>query len=267
MPRTERSLRITDLYRNRLELVHQHTVARTAASFGPAALDGDAWVETAAARVGQAQTQAVRATAGYLAAFLTAETGRRQTIAVDTRIYVGRSRDGRALTDSLRSPIIGTRAALTDGRPLSQALQVGVNRIVLNVGLDIDQAARHTLSDAIQTDERFDGWSRALAGTCGACAAKAAGVEHGLRFQVHPGCKCVQEPVVAGVPNLFPRPTGPEFFAGLTLGEQDEMLGPEKADLVRTGAVALGALVATSAMATEPDFITERPLEDVQPTA
>jgi hypothetical protein len=268
MARSPRSLQLTDLYRNRLELLHAHTVDQAVRSFGVAALDGDAWVQATAARVGAAQTQAVRATLGYLTAFLFAETGRRATgPSVGVRSYAGVSRDGRALTASLKSPVIGTKAALKDGRPLEQALQVGVNRIRLNVGLDVDQAARHSLSDAISQDQRFDGWSRALAGTCGACAARATGVEHGLRFQVHPGCKCVQEPIVRGVPNLFPRPTGDEFFAGLSAAEQNQMLGRDKAELVRNGSIALHALVSVSPMETEEDFISETPLADLEPTA
>lgn len=61
--------------------------------------------------------------------------------------------------------------------------------------MDFDHAHRTSLLEAIASDDRFDGWQRALAGTCGACASVASGVSHELHFQVHPSCQCVSEPV------------------------------------------------------------------------
>lgn len=226
----------------------------------PADLDDERWVGDTARRVAQAQTDAVRATSGYLSAFATLELGTRQVVRADAADYAGRARDGRPLEEALRSPVIGTKAALKLGEPVDAAVRAGFARARTAVGMDIDQAARHALSDAIARDDRFSGWQRALAGTCGACAARARGPESGTRFQVHPGCRCVQEPTVRGVSNTYLRPTGQQFFAALDAAKQDEMLGPDKAALVRTGEVSLADLVDESDMETEPNWITETPL-------
>ena len=66
------------------------------------------------------------------------------------------------------------------------------------VSVDFDHAHRTALLDAIDRDGRFDGWQRAIRGTCGACAALATGPSDGLLFEVHPGCQCVSEPIVRG---------------------------------------------------------------------
>jgi hypothetical protein len=128
------------------------------------------------------------------------------------------------------------------------------------VGVDFDHAHRTSLLDAIASDDRFDGWNRSLAGTCGACASVASGVSHALHFQVHPGCQCVASPVVKGVPNTFPVPTGVEIFNEKSQQEQDEMLGPEAANAVRSGLVTLDQLKGESDLEEAPNFITQKPI-------
>ena len=57
------------------------------------------------------------------------------------------------------------------------------------------------------------------------------------------------------------RPTGNEIFQRMTRAEQDEQFGPEKAEALRSGSIALTDLVGTSPLATEPDYIVEKPLD------
>lgn len=211
-----------------------------------------------AAAVAQGQIEAARVTAAYLSAFLATETGKRQRPpALDPRQFAGFSRDGRPLTDSLRSPLIGTLAALKKGRSPAESLRIGLNRATRMVGVDYDHAHRTALLSAIDSDERFDGWRRVTGGTCAACAAKAGTLETGLRFQVHAGCLCVSEPSVVGVADRIARHTGAQIFAAKSRAEQDEMLGPENAERVRRGEITLEDLSGESEMARGQNFITQ----------
>jgi hypothetical protein len=154
-----------------------------------------------AAATQQAQKDAVGATGAYLSAFLTSEVGHRTRGPIlDTRRYSGLSRDGRPLTEALRSPMIGVRLKLKEGATPQEALAYGLNRAKRMVSVDYDHAHRTALLDGLAADERFAGWQRAVTGTCGACAGDIA-VEVSTNLpstplQVHPNCQCVTEPVV-----------------------------------------------------------------------
>src|SRR5688572_23308247 len=117
------SLRLTEQFRQRL-LASRQRLEREAAARWPTigSLDQTVWPAEVARLVAQAQTEAVRATGGYLSAFVTLETGRRARITLDSRQYAGLSRDGRPLTEALTSPLIGTLAKLKQGDAPEQAL-------------------------------------------------------------------------------------------------------------------------------------------------
>lgn len=224
-------------------------------------LDRTDWVARMAAALAQGQVEAVRLTSAYLGAFLTLETGKRVAPPViDPSAYAGLSRDGRPLSESLQSPLIGVLAALKDGKTPEEAIKYGRDRATRMVGVDYDNAHRTALMHVINEDDRFDGWSRSLAGTCGACASVASGVNHALYFEVHPGCQCVASPVVKGVVSTVAVLTGVEIFNQKTPAEQDEMLGPEAASLVREGTITLDDLRGESELESEPNFITQRPI-------
>lgn len=268
MPADRRSLQLTTVYRQRLDATRDR-LQRLAEERWPSIeeLDSSDWTDRMAAAVAQAQIEAIRATSGYLAAFLTSELGRRSQGPILSRSYAGVGADGRSLEQSLQSPLIGVYGRLKDGSGPNEALGYGLDRAKRQVGMDFDAAHRRALLEAIDSDERFDGWQRALRGTCGACAAVAGRVEHGLMFQVHPGCRCVSEPVVAGVPNTFPRPTGAELFAAKSEAEQDEMVGPLAAQMLREGRIELHELVEHESLDSDtPSFITQRPVEQLMAT-
>jgi hypothetical protein len=263
MPSNPQSLRLTDLYRQRL-LQSRQRVEREAAARWPTieALDGTDWPQQLAQVVGQAQGEAVRATGGYLSAFLRLETGAPAAVTLDSRTYAGLSRDGRPLQEALRSPLIGTLGKLKEGATPDEALSYGLNRATRMVSVDFDHAHRSALLDTLEADDRFAGFERATAGTCGACMALSA--DGGPHFDVHPGCQCVPQPVVSGVPDLFSLPSPLALFASKTKAEQDEALGAEAADKVRSGAIELSDLVAVSPLATQPDFLTQAPIQDAE---
>jgi hypothetical protein len=203
MPAAESSLRITEAYRARLFGLRSQ-LERRAETLWPTidGLDDFTWTNKAAAATQNAQREAVALTGAYLTAFLTSEVGTRTRGPIlDTRRYSGLSRDGRPLRDALRSPMIGVRFKLKEGATPEEALAYGLNRAKRMVSVDYDHAHRTALLDGLAADERFQGWQRAVTGTCGACAGDIA-VEvstnlPSIPLQVHPNCQCVTEPVVA----------------------------------------------------------------------
>jgi hypothetical protein len=57
-----------------------------------------------------------------------------------------------------------------------------------------------------------------------------------------------------------PRQSGQEIFDAKSPAEQDAMLGPKAAEAVRAGDVGLDELVERSPLATQDDYITQKPL-------
>jgi hypothetical protein len=267
MPAAESSLRITEAYRARLFGLRSQ-LERRAELLWPTieGLDDFTWTNKAAAATQNAQREAVALTGAYLSAFLSSEVGTRTRGPIlDTRRYSGLSRDGRPLRDALRSPMIGVRFKLKEGATPEEALAYGLNRAKRMVSVDYDHAHRTALLDGLAADERFQGWQRAVTGTCGACAGDIA-VEvstnlPSIPLQVHPNCQCVTQPVVTGVPQTITLPTGTEIFNAKSTREQDEMVGPKAAAAVRAGSVGLEELVERSPLdSDQDDFITQKPL-------
>jgi hypothetical protein len=257
LPSSHRSVRLTDAYRRRLTTLRDQLQGEA-----PQRWDSP---ERLATMVEQAQKASLRLTSAYLAAFHASETGKPlRAVQIDTMAYSGSTADGQPLDEGMRSPLIGYLAALKQGKSEDEARRIGVNRATRQVGINLDHAHRTALLATIKADDRFGGWTRVTGGTCAACAAKAGTVEDGLRFQVHAGCKCVSEPLVSGVTNRFPRPTGAAIFNAKDRAEQDEMLGPEAAEKVRRGELTLADLAGESPMDSDaPDWITQKPLTAV----
>lgn len=261
MPRSQKSLQLADAYRRRLVALGV-SAERTAERTWPAIaeLDASEWPERMARELARAQTQSVRLAAGFLAAYIRSETGRGTVPALDSRQYVGVSRSGRPMIDALRSPIIGVLAALRRGRSAEEALRLGLVRARRTVGFEAVQTSRDALLDAIEADERVDGWQRLVSGTCAACEALSG--TGGPRFEVHPGCECIPAPSVVGVVERVLIPTGAALFAAKSIAEQDASVGVEAADAIREGRAKLEDFVSHSKVETGPDFLTQAPVKD-----
>lgn len=262
MPAELLSFHVTDAYRDRVQQLHLTfgTLLRLRWSQITTDLDEtyEAWLTAAAPAITLAQRQAVEASGAYLTAFLTSEFGSpTEASPIETAPYAGWSRDGRPLREALASPLIAVKSSLARGADLPRALRDGQVRMERMVGLEIDHAALDSLLHGIDADDQFDGWERAVRGTCGACLAAATGPTDGLLFPRHPHCKCVAEPRVRGVPIRFPRPTGAALFAAMTPAQQDEAVGPAVAESIREGEIALADLLGVSAQATTEDFLTQ----------
>lgn len=269
MASQKRSLRLTDAYRVRLAA----TLAR-ARAFATATwptierLDSTEWPQRVARFLTAAQLEAARSSAGYLTAYLTSELGRpvRGGLANDLRRYAGTSRDGRPLSEALVSPLVAVRGELAAGSDPTKALAIGLTRGLRMVELDLMAAARGSLADLMEHEPRVEGWQRAVRGTCAACLGDIE-VEVSVQLPsvpltVHPNCQCVTQPVVSGVRDRFPLAIGAERFRSMTKAEQDRGLGPEAAQRVRDG-LPLRELIAVSPQATADDFITQKPLKQV----
>ena len=196
MPSQARSLRLTDAYRRRLFALREQVQGAA-----PGIWDSPDRLATV---VEQAQKASLRLTSAYLAAFVASETGKpTRALTIDTRAYSGSTADGQPLAEGMRSPLIGYFAALKSGKSVEEATRIGIDRAKRQVGMNYDHAHRTALMETIASSEHFKGWTRALRGTCTACASKATGVQDGLQFQAHPGCQCVAEPEVGPPPTAL----------------------------------------------------------------
>jgi hypothetical protein len=144
------------------------------------------------------QREAARLSSAYLSSFIASELGepeRPPALSVWDKAFGGGD-----LREGLRSAVIKTKQAIGEGDDPREA--TNRNRIVLvnDVGLFIDTAARESLRQGMEMDDRIVGYQRALKGTCGACAGNVA-VETSVELpsiplRIHPNCQCVTEPVM-----------------------------------------------------------------------
>lgn len=207
----------------------------------------------------RAQTAAVRLTAAYLTAYLSSELGRRQrTVSIPSKNYVGRSYGDLPLDEALQKPLISLLVANGKGEP--DPMGTGLKALRANIDLNVKHAGRKALQDATEADVRISGRQRAVAGTCAACEALSGST---IRFEVHPGCECVEAPVVRDVPDRFPIPTGLSLFMAKTKPEQDAAVGIDAADKIRNGEADLTDFVKHERPEGAPGFLIQKPLQDL----
>ncbi len=271
MPANSAAARVTDAYRLRLAALRTHaeaTSSRLWAGLDPYDLSSSypRWLDTVVAAVTAAQTRGLTLSAGYLAAYITASTGKRATPkGIDPAEFVGKSRDGRPLAEALLPPLFTVKLAIGEGKSVDQALAAGKARAQRTIGMDTYTPAWAGLSAAMASQEGIRGWRRVTSGNaCGACLGAATGAIRASEDvpEVHGGCQCTAEPVIDGILERVARPTGLDTFNALTPDAQNARFGPDKAELIRNGA-PLSDLVAHSHMETEENWITERPLDAV----
>lgn len=268
MPANDRALQVTDAYRARLGLLRSRGHAVALQNWGlvngaDLAATHGAWVQRTVPALTELQRAGARLSAAYLAGYLTVSLG--QTVAPEGTSAaaegIGQSRTGKALAEALITGVYTIKKAIGDGTPVDEAIRLERDRAIRNAGEDILFPARLTLDSGITASEHIVGWRRVTGGGCGACLAAATGaIQHeSTVLPVHDNCQCSKEPVLAN--DTVRRPTGHQMFEALTTAAQDQLLGPDKAHLVREGAVSLHALLGHSPMEAIPDQITERPLK------
>jgi hypothetical protein len=277
MPRTARSLALTDAYRARILTLRTRVIAAARSSWAAVTLDDfeatyGAWARSAAGTLTTAQLAAAGQADLYVSAYLAAELD--DAVAprgVDGADRAGMAENGLALTDALATGAITVRHALAHAVAAPEALERGRRRAERLLASETVAAGRHVVHELIATDDRITGWRRATSGNaCGACLAAATGAirRDDRALEAHDGCRCAAEPVVRGVRERVRRPTGQDVFDGMSTAEQDALFagrgGAAKAELIRSGAVELADLRSDIAHQHRPDGIAETPLRDLQ---
>lgn len=278
MPANAGSLALTDNYRNSLLALRQqatHAIARLWGLLDPEHLDeGAADFHVAAATTVEAvKLRGVTQADAYLAAYLRSETGKAHAPrGVDPEAYMD-TEDGRPLAKALVGGYVTAKVLMPQYGPAT-AMQQGLSRLSRIVAGEVLGAPRRALHDLVRDTDEVSGWRRATApNPCGACLALADGNVHDADdpIRVHWHCRCVTEPVVIGVRDVHRRPTGQTIFDALSREQQAALFagrgGDEKADLIRSGAVPLAALVNDQVQAVGPPTFTEASLSALRTQA
>lgn len=271
MPATEQAFALTNNYRQRQAQVTAHAVAITAAlwrTLNPDNLSKSypAFLAPAVRALSVAQQVSGGLAAGYLPAFVRAETSKPVTVDVSPAERAGVTADGRPLEQAVQRGLVQVKMALATGRPIGPAMDNGLAFVVRTARTEVPQAGRDILGDAMQQTHLVRGWVRVTSPRpCGACLALAGKFSASSEsIKVHAACQCTAEPVVRSLPDRFPRPTGQEIFDRMSPSEQDALFagrgGADKADLVRSGAISLKALVTMQETHASGAWITETPL-------
>lgn len=273
MARRAASLAITDRYRDALVGLRARVLGAVTASWRQTVslddLDGTvaAWARGAGAVIEAGKAQAAAHSDVYLAAFVASELGKPQAPRGAALPAVTRDPAGRTLEEAAASSAIAVKVALAYRRPGPEALAAGLLRGQRLAAGEVARAGRDSLAGLMAADENVEGWLRVTGpAPCGACIAAATGAIRSTDEvpEAHTYCQCVAEPVVRGVRDAHPRPTGQELFDALTPAEQDALFagrgGAAKADLIRSGRAPLSSLIERTPMAAGPAQITEAPL-------
>lgn len=270
MPATREAIALTDDYRTQLAALRAQTLRTTALLWQSIDLNALtstflAWRKATDQILEDAQRTGISAAETYLAAFVAAEL--RAPVAPVTRSVsgelVGRSRTGQLLDSTLKGPIVAIAVALSQGQPRPRALEMGLARAARLVSAEVLAAPRTALHRGFGQHPRITGWRRVTSSdACLACLAAATGAIRATSeiLEAHTHCRCTSEAVVRGVRERYLRPTGRDLFDELTQAAQDARYGPEKAELIRSGAVELVQLATRQPMARVRDEITETPL-------
>lgn len=251
--------RLTDQLR-KLELVRRRRlgegVARLTRQINPLTSE---WLVNTRKLIATGQLAAAQEAISYVNAYVINMGGR--PVNLDGAItgvdkgYLG----GRLGLNLDRNQRLGREVARRDGEA---AARLWMARRTKRVASDLAwQAGQETVRAAIALHPDIEGYRRVASfGACGGCLAMATGavLPPSEAFLRHPSCRCTCEPVVRGAPSLD-RPTGQDYFNGLTEIEQNELLGREKAELLRAGQIKFADLAYRPGTGAR-GMVVERPL-------
>jgi hypothetical protein len=185
----------------RLRQQGQREAGRLWGRVKPDDLDGTFPLGQLELTVSALQREAARLSSAYLSTFIASELGepeRPPALSVWDKAFGGGD-----LREGLRSAVIKTKVAIGEGEDPQRATKNSRAILVSDVGLFIDTAARESLRQGMEMDDRIVGYQRALKGTCGACSGSTSYEAFSPNapvapLNVHPNCQCVAEPVVTG---------------------------------------------------------------------
>lgn len=264
------SLAITLAYSRRLKQVETSVkdFIRRTWVLAPGDLDEryEAWKRGAVSAIAEGQLLNVRLTAGYLAAFESAERGRPiRPEAIDPAPYVGKTYGGGDLNEWGDSPRIQALTEIKAGKPIAEAAESARELATVDAGLHTYAAQRSALSDQMQSRRGIIGYKRvADEETCAACLAAADNkvLMTSASFVSHPNCNCTAEPVIGDVSDRYQHPSGLEQYQRMTSTQKVEAVGPAAAEAIANDTISLFDLKGAWQNDFAPDFLTQRPLSD-----
>lgn len=219
--------------------------------------------------LGQQQAQAIAA--AFLVQYVESQAGRAfrsEPVAAD---IAARAPSGAPLSEALSQAVGVTWLALRQGRPEREAMGLGRLYVGRLAGRSVSQAAEAEMAhQADRSRGLVRGYEWVTVGdTCPACLAYQDGSVRPWSETVmrHNGCDCIKSPVLVGVPDEAPRPTGEDLFRRMSPEQQAAIFksaGAEKAELVRNGQATL-ADFAVIDRTPGGRVVTEAPLEAVAP--
>lgn len=141
-----------------------------------------------------AKITASQLTSGYLQRYMTALAGSHQPITVNPNQWAGDALRGVDPADLYQRPFEQLWYQLSQGAPLQDAVDAGINRLQSLATTDIQLAATHTAQQVTTKHTGVVGYRRILTGpyNCGMCIIASTQRYHKADLlPIHPGCDCV----------------------------------------------------------------------------
>lgn len=169
--------------------------------------------------------------------------------------FAGIASDGRDLASLMYEPAITTLTQIGQGATPARGLASGRFLLDMITRTQVADAGRTAVGTAIAVRPAVDGYVRMIVGkTCSRCLVLAGRrYRWNQGFQRHPRCDCRHVPIAEDVPGDVA--TDPRaYFDSLDRHGQDELLGRDGAEAVRSGAGLAQVVNARRGMATASVF-------------
>jgi hypothetical protein len=268
MPAERRSLVLTERFHRNIDDLALQTADQLARRFNPSPDDElkayfEEFIGLAATTVAGAQSAAATIAGGFFRGLGSIELGE-GVLAEEMPDNAGATADGRSLEEALGATRAKTLLGLSRGWQPDQARLFARASFGRLARTEVVDAAGLELTHQMQNVDEVQGWRWRSRGTCGGCLALDDGSirDPSAGMDRHPNCRCLPEPVF-DVEERVARPTGHERFAEMTEKQQNELLGAEKARLLRMGLIDWPHLVHREHHREWNDSLTERSLQDV----
>lgn len=161
--------------------------------------DIDRFVTAVTPVVLSGERQIAQLTNAYLAQFASSVLGAPfRPTSIDPATVSGAALRGVDPAEVYRRPGVTTWTALSNGKPLTDAVDEGLRRAVVIATTDMQLAKTHTARAVYRNDSRVVGHRRVLTGSenCGLCIVASTQRYHKSELQpIHPGCDCGESPI------------------------------------------------------------------------
>lgn len=107
-------------------------------------------------------------------------------------------RNGAQAAEVYRRPFVNLYTALSEGKAMTEAIQMGANRISSIASTDVQLARRNAGFGSRARNDRIVGYARTLTGAenCALCyVASTQRYTRGELMPIHPGCDCGEMPI------------------------------------------------------------------------